>query len=207
MPAVRMLLIAAVMVAGPKVVFAQGSASTADFESCRAIAENQTRLDCLKSLLSKAPSAAAMTEADSSHSPWPLIRTPRPGGGADALAIMRTADTSRSDPDLAGLMIRCRETPGLEVLLGLVRPVPPRSKRDVTVISGAAKSSLKADASPAGTALLLPVDATMFTTGSWQNLKELDVRISDREGDIHGVIPLDGIKPAISALSAGCPAG
>jgi hypothetical protein len=38
---------------------------------------------------------------------WHLVRTRNPYGGADAISIMRTADASRSDLDLAGLMIRC----------------------------------------------------------------------------------------------------
>ena len=37
------------------------------------------------------------------------MRTRNPHGGADAVSIMHTADTSKSDLDLAGLMIRCRE--------------------------------------------------------------------------------------------------
>lgn len=211
MPVYRMLLITLALVAGTEVVLAQESDSAPDFESCRTITDNQARLDCLKKLLSGAPSKApagdAPAEAGSSDSPWPLIRTPRPGGGPDAVAIMRTPDTQQSDPDLAGLLIRCREKPGLEVLLALVRPFPPRSKRDVIVTSGTAQSILKAETSTTGTALVLPVDATMFTTGPWRQLKELAVRISDPEGDIHGVIPLDGAARAISVLSASCPRG
>ena len=138
---------------------------------------------------------------------WPLIRTPRPDGGGDALAIMRTADTTQSDPDLAGLMIRCREEPGLEVVLALIRPLPPRSKRDVVIVSGAEQSVLHAETVPPGTALALPIDATTFTTGDWRELKRLSLRIIDPEGDIKGVIPLDGAGRAIAKLAAACPVG
>lgn len=118
---------------------------------------------------------------------------------------MRTPDIFRSDPDLAGLMIRCREQTGLEVLLALVRPFPPRSKKDVVVMSGTVESTLKAETSDAGTALVLPVDATMFSTGPWRQWKELAIRIRDPGGDIRGVIPLDGAAQAIGVLSASCP--
>jgi hypothetical protein len=117
---------------------------------------------------------------------------------------MRTADTARSDPDLAGLMIRCEEKPGFQVLLALVRPLPPRAKRDVLVTSGTAHSLLHAEVSPLGTALLLPIDGTVFTSGPWQGLTELGVTIKDPETEIRGVIPLEGVAPAMARLSAYC---
>jgi hypothetical protein len=120
---------------------------------------------------------------------------------------MRTADTTQSDPDLAGLMIRCQEKPGLEVVVALVRPLPPRSKRDVAVSLGTTESILHAEASPVGSALVLPIDATAFTTGPFRELKQFSIKIKDPESDIRGVIPLDGIAAAISKLSASCPHG
>ncbi|WP_339028236.1 hypothetical protein WI604_25750 [Bradyrhizobium symbiodeficiens] len=204
MPVFRTLLITTVLALGIESVIAAG-ASPADFESCRVINETQARLDCLKRLVSPAPSKpTASSEPDS---PWPLVRTPRPGGAPSAIAVMRTPDTLRSDPDLAGLMIRCREKTGLEVVLALVRPFPPRSKKDVILTSGTAESTLKAETSDAGTGLVLPVDATMFTTGPWKESQELAVRIRDPEGDIQGVVPLAGAAQAIAVLSASCPPG
>ena len=173
-----------------------------DFGRCTIIANDQARLTCLKSLLPREP-------MDPSASPardlWPLVRTPHPQGGAEAVSIMRTADTARSDPDLAGLMIRCKEKPGLEVLLALVRPFPPRTKRDVVVGSGSTHSVLQAQASTTGTALILPIEATVFTTGPWRDAKELSVSIKDSETVISGVIRLDGLAPAMAKLSASCP--
>jgi hypothetical protein len=180
------------------------TASTRDFDSCKAIVADQARLDCFKKLLPDGGSSGDAAAGSSSGELWPLIRTPRPDGGATALAIIRTADTTQSDPDLAGLMIRCREKPGPEIVLALIRPLPPRSKRDVVVGSGAGQSVLHAETAPPGTALTLPVDATVFTTGDWRELTQLAVRIIDPEGDIKGVIPLDGIGPAIARLSAAC---
>lgn len=206
--ALRKLLIGVVMVGGTtNTVFAQAGDLAPDFESCRVIAEDRARLDCLKNLLSKSQSGAPPAEPARPDGLWPLIRTPRPGGGPDAVAVMRTADITQSDPDLAGLLIRCRDKPGLEVVLALVRPFPPRSKRDVMVALGDSQITLQAETAAAGTALVLPVDAITFTTGPWQNLKQLSVTIKDPEADIRGVIPLDGIKPAISALLASCPTG
>ena len=190
----------AIYVAGATFAVAQDLDSQ-DFERCKTIAPDRARLDCLKKLLPKALSD------DDSAAIWPLIRTPRPNGGPDAVAIMRTADTAQSDPDLAGLMIRCQEKPGLEVLLALLRPFPPRSKKDVVVTLGSTESILHAETSTPGTALVLPLDATIFTIGPWRELKQLSVTIRDSESDVRGVIPLDGIAPALAKLLASCPSG
>ena len=53
-------------------------------------------------------------------------------------------------------------------MLALVRPFPPRSKRDVVVNLGTTETILHAETSPAGTALVLPIDATAFTTGPFR---------------------------------------
>jgi len=196
------LAAAASCLLGTTAVVAQQHEPPQDFETCKTIADDRGRLNCLKKLLAKAPSEAG--EENPSTDQWPLITTHRPYGGPDAVAIMRTADTTQSAPDLAGLMIRCQEKPGLEVLLALVRPLPPRSRRDVVVTSGRTQSTLHTEISESGTALVLPLDATAFTSGPWRGLEELAVRINDPEGDIHGVIHLDGIAPAIAKLSTSC---
>lgn len=194
---------AAVLTSDITSAFAQGSDSLQGFEACKIIPVDRDRLNCLKKLLPDSASRAAPPEEDAAA--WRLIRTPRPNGGADAVAIMRTADTTQSDPDLAGLMIRCQEKPGLEVLLALVRPLPPRGKRDVVVNLGATTSVLRAQASPIGTALVMPIEATDFTTGPFRELHQFSIKINDPESDIKGVIPLDGIGHAIARLSASCP--
>jgi hypothetical protein len=196
------LTVADACFAGIALSFGQERDPLPGFETCKIIAADQARLDCLKKLLPGASSDIAPEEQA-----WRLIRTPRPNGGPDAVAIMRTADTAQSDADLAGLMLRCQERPGLEVVLALVRPLPPRSKRDVVVKLGTAESILHGETSAVGTALVLPVDATAFTTGPFREQSQLSVKISDPESDIRGVIPLDGVGPAIAKLSASCLSG
>jgi hypothetical protein len=191
-------------IVGTTSVFAQGHDVSQDFEKCKVIADDQARLNCLKNLI---PNASSQPTASATSDLWPMVRTPNPKGGPDAVAIMRTADTAQSDPDLAGLMIRCAEKPGLEVLLALVRPFPPRAKRDVVVTSGPTQSVLHAEASSTGIALILPIEAGAFTTGPWRALKELAVTIRDPEAEIRGIIPLDGVVPAIAKLLASCPSG
>jgi hypothetical protein len=189
---------------GTTAVLAQTPDVSQEFKKCRVIADDQARLNCFKNLL---PGDSLKPASSATSDGWPLIRTPRPKGGPDAVAIMRTADTAQSDPDLAGLMVRCAEKPGLEVLLALVRPFPPRSKRDVVLTAGTSKSVLHAETTSVGTALILPIEATAFTTGPWRGLKELAVTINDPEAEIHGVISLEGLAPAMTKLLASCAPG
>lgn len=190
-------------IVGATSAFAQNTDFIQDFEKCKVISDDRARLNCLKNLIP----GVASEEAPAPNDSWPLVRTPNPKGGPDAVAVMRMANTTQSDPDLAGLMIRCAEKPGLEVVLALVRPFPPRAKADVIVRSGAAPFVLHAQASSVGTALILPIEATVFTTGPWHEWKELVVTIKQPEAEIRGTIPLEGAAPAIARLSASCPSG
>lgn len=191
---------------GVPAALAETSGVAEGFAKCKVMDDDQARLDCLKKLLAVPPTSTP-AEAGEDHR-WPLVVTPPPaGGGHEAVSIMRTADTTRSDPDLAGLMIRCQEKPGLQVLLALVRPLPPRAQRSVVVSPTTAPTIIHAEVSPLGTGIVLPVEPSMFTTGQWRELKELAVLIQDPEGDIRGVVPLDGLAPALAKLSARCPYG
>jgi len=187
------------------IAFAQGSGAPTGFENCKVLSDDKARLDCFKQLLTGGTPAESKTPDASPYDAWRLVRTADPRGGPDAVSIMRTADTGRSDPDLAGLMIRCQEKQGLGVLLGVVRPFPPRSKRNVAIGSGGVQSVFVAESTDTGTALVLPIDASAFTTGVWRSLNRLEVKISDPEADIHGMILLDGVTPAIAKLAASCP--
>jgi hypothetical protein len=104
-------------------------------------------------------------------------------------------------------MIRCQEKPGFEVLLALVRPLPPRAQREVVVNATTTPAVIHAAVSSLGTGVVLPLEPTMFTTGQWRDLKELSVLIHDPEADIRGVIPLDGLAAAMARLSARCSLG
>jgi hypothetical protein len=177
-----------------------------DFESCRAIQADQPRLDCFRKLLSSGESKTAADDKPAKDL-WPLIKTPRPEGRGEAVAIMRTADTAQSDPDFAGLIIRCGERQQLEVVLALIKPLPPLSKHEIVMSAGAEPSTLQAETTQQGTALALPIDAMAFTTGAWREAKDLSIKIIDPEGDIKGIIALDGVGPAIAKLTANCPLG
>ena len=134
---------------------------------------------------------------------WRLVRTPHPRGGADAVSIMRTADGLRSDPDLAGLMVRCADG-GFEVLVVLISPVPPRARPEVTFRSGSGETRFVATVVPPGAAILLPKAAAELATGPWHGISEVLVEVSHDPTPVKGVIPLAGLKPALDTLTASC---
>ena len=135
---------------------------------------------------------------------WHVVRTINPQGGADAISIMHTADTSRSDLDFAGLMIRCRDGRA-EVVIVIIRPLPPLARPQVVFGPPGNETQLEATVAPPGTAIVLPTDATTLITGSWQSLNDLSIRVDEGPATIRGVIVLAGLQAAFNELVASCP--
>jgi hypothetical protein len=136
---------------------------------------------------------------------WHLVRTRNPNGGADAISIMHTADTSRSDFDLAGLMVRCRET-SAEVVIVLLPALPFRSRPHVTLGEPGNETHFEATVAPPGTVVLLPRGATTLVSGPWQALEDLFIRIDAGQTIISGVVKLAGLGAALKELQASCAA-
>lgn len=136
---------------------------------------------------------------------WHFVRTHNPRGGADAVSIMRTADTSRSDLDFAGLMIRCREG-GTEVLVVFIRAFPLRAQPTVVFSQSGRETRFKATIAPPGSAIRIPGDANTFVDSAWQTQGDLSVHIEDGQTTIRGVVPLDGLQAGFKMLVANCPA-
>ena len=134
---------------------------------------------------------------------WRFVRTRHPQGGPDAVSIMHTADTSRSDLDLAGLMLRCGES-GTEALVVLIKAFPLRARPHVTVGKPGNETRFEATVAPPGTALLLPVDATALVKAPWQSLTELFIQVDDDQSKIRGVVALAGLQPAFEMLLMNC---
>jgi hypothetical protein len=184
-----------------------------NFERCRSIADDAARLRCYEAATAnpaKAPPPRTPGPVPGpATGPWRLVRTPNPVGGRDAVSVMKTADITKSDIDLAGLMLRCGET-NIEVLVVLVRPLPPRARPKVTVTADGKTMNFIASVVPPGAELLLPLEATALASGPWQAAPELSVEVGGVEGDdqptlIQGVISLAGLGAALPRLQANCP--
>ncbi len=166
-------------------------------------------LVCLFVALVAAPTARLARAAEQNPNSelmggWQFVRTSNPRGDADAISIMHTADTSRSDLDLAGLMIRCSDGRP-EAVIVVIRPFPLRARPHV--VFGKPGNEIQREATVAlpGTAIVVPA-ATALVTGPWQGLKDLLIRVDDGQDTIHGVVVLAGLEAAFSELLASCPA-
>ena len=135
---------------------------------------------------------------------WRLVRTPGPNGEA-VVSIMKTAEALQSDAEFAGMMIRCRDTGGLQVAFVLVTPFGPRSKPQITVHDARQSRTFEASVLPTGTILGLPPDGGVLITGSWRNAKKLSVQIAGEGTIIRGEVLLDSLSPALDLLAANCP--
>jgi hypothetical protein len=134
-----------------------------------------------------------------------MFRYTRTTGRANAVSIIHTADMGRSDVDLAGLMLRCRDS-GTEMLIILVRALSPRSRPDVTITAAGRTTKFLATVVPPLTAVLLPPEAAGMAGSTWQTAADISVEINDVQGAIKGIISLAGLKAAHDTLTANCPA-
>ena len=134
---------------------------------------------------------------------WRLVRTPNPQGGPDAVSIMHTADPSRSDLDLAGLMIRCNGN-STEVVVVLLRAFPFRARPHVLLGESGHETRLEATIAAPGTAVLLPGDGRLLLSGYWNAKTDLFIRIENDQTKVAGVVALAGLEPAFKALATNC---
>jgi hypothetical protein len=116
---------------------------------------------------------------------------------------MRTADTSRSDLDLAGLMIRCNSG-HTELAIVLLRAFPLRATPLVTFGQAGHERQFKATIGAPGTAVVLSGDPKSNIGDAWQSETDLLIRVVDGPSSVSGVVALAGIESAFNALVASC---
>lgn len=204
----RLLFVLAIAAATYSPVLSKDGKATPEFDRCKQIINNEERLQCLKELTIPPGPALGPSRRDA----WKLIRTPDSQGGQDTISIMSVADISRSSPDLAGLLIRCRQgtaidTPGTEaidILIVLVRPLSPRARPKVKIAAAGAEISFNATAVPPGSAILLPPEAQSLANGDWRGSTELAVDIEDIGLTARGIVPIDGLGSALANLTTTC---
>jgi hypothetical protein len=135
---------------------------------------------------------------------WRLVRTPNPRGGPDVVSIMQTADPPRSDIDLAGLTVRCGIADP-EVIVVLVRPLPPRANPKVKLTAGGSTAQFYGTVIPPGASIALPREASGLTSGPWLSSPELNIEVDESNDTVRGVVPLAGLGPALALLRSNCP--
>jgi len=153
---------------------------------------------------SSAPPSTVVQVA-ASASIWKFSRTQGPKDGESFAAITKTADTTQSDPDFAGLIVRCAPKGKIDVLVALIRPFPPRSHPQVTIAaSNGGTLTVEASMAAAGAAVLLPDEVSAFASGKWQTTPSLSVAVKESGSDIRGVVALTGLREAYNSLVANC---
>ena len=135
---------------------------------------------------------------------WRLLRSPNPQGGPDAISVGHTADVTRSDLDLAGMMLKCSDN-GPEIVIVVVTPFPPRAQPEVTIAASGQEWRFVASIVPPGAQLLLPPEAARLATGAWQRATELSIQVKSAEKTFSGVIPTGELGTAFTTLLANCP--
>ncbi|UPJ61612.1 hypothetical protein IVB24_11870 [Bradyrhizobium sp. 192] len=162
--------------------------------SCPSSAESSCR---------EAPRVAVAQPAPSSV--WKFTRTPGAKDGESFAAITKTADTTQSDPDFAGLIVRCSPEGKIDVLVALIRPFPPRSHPKVTIAaSGGGSLTFDSSMAAAGAAVLLPDEVSAFAAGRWQTTASLSVVVRESDSEIKGLVALSGLREAYHSLLANC---
>jgi hypothetical protein len=74
------------------------------------------------------------TDAFRAAGSWRLVRNAMATAATSEAAVLHTADFERSDPRLAGLMLRCGRK-GIEVIVVVVEPFPPQARPQITLRS------------------------------------------------------------------------
>ena len=173
-------------------------------ERCPSIADSRARLQCYERALSgKRPPAAAAPSTAAAPS-WRLVRTRNPRGGDDAVSMMRTANISASDLEFAGAMLHCGDS-GLEFLLVVITPFPPRSRPAIAITAGANELHFEGTVIPPGAELLLPMGARELAAGPLHAARSMAIKITLADVTIKGAVAIDGLDAAINTLANSCP--
>jgi len=170
-----------------------------NLQHCRSIPDSAERLQCYE----KAAADQTKDLEPATEGGWRLLRTPNPQGGPEAVSIMRSADLVQTDPDLAGLMVRCAPK-NPEVLIVMMQPAPPGAQPRVDIGPAGRTVSFTATVLPPGLAILLPDDAAALVQHQWQQAPELSIVVDEGQTKARGVVPMAGLQAALQLLLANC---
>lgn len=170
-----------------------------NLQDCRSISDCAEQLHCYeKAAVDESKGLEPVIEGG-----WRLIRTVNPAGGPDAVSIMRSADITQSDPDLAGLMVRCAPKQE-EVLIVMIKPLAPGTRPRVDIGPAGRTTSFTATVLPPGLVILLPDDAAALVQHQWQKASALSIAIGEGQTKVRGFVPMAGLQAAFQLLLANC---
>jgi len=135
---------------------------------------------------------------------WRFTRIEGRKDGETFNSVMKVADTTKSDLDFAGLVLRCAPKGKIEVMIALIRPLPPRSHPQVTLTDSGTSQTFEGTMLAAGAAVLLPDEAAALAGGRWQSVPSLAVSVKEDQDEIKGVVALKGLREAFYRLFMSC---
>ncbi len=176
--------------------------SNSNTDACRLVPEHSTRLQCYER--QGAPGNPTKTGAMLANG-WQLTRTLTPKTGVDAISISHAADFEKSDPNFAGIVVRCAEGQ-IEVLMAVIEPYPPLITIDVMIKRGKGPElTYRSSVVPPGVMIRLPSEAATSITDDRQRTDELSVTlINGTAPRIAGIVKFAGFEQAIGTLKSLC---
>lgn len=135
---------------------------------------------------------------------WRLVTTTVPGGRGEAISVMHTVDSAKSDLSVAGLSLRCGRNGGFEIMLIMLDRVASSSPPKVVLTAGSDRKEFETTVAPGGEALLLPPAASSLATSDWRNAPEVSIEVTTSPTPVRAVVPLGGLQAALRALAPHC---
>jgi hypothetical protein len=130
---------------------------------------------------------------------WRIVHTKAADGVTETTAILRVADVLKSDPRLAGLMLRCTKQ-GIEPVIVVVEPFSPQARPKITLRADDQELYFEGKPLPTGAGLRIPADGLTLISGPWRGAPELRIGISEGGAEMSGVVDLAGLTQAIQSL-------
>jgi hypothetical protein len=155
-------------------------------------------LGCNLAVMRAPAHAGAATRGE----PWHLGAEGQEKAGAGH-TIFRTAELAKSDPRLAGLILRCSKD-SIEPVIVVVEPFPPGAQPKIILRVAGHESYFTGSILPAGVGIRLPIDGTKMVEGHWLSAKDVEVTITEGDVVIRGAVGLSGLPEEIAALRVEC---
>ena len=132
---------------------------------------------------------------------WHLVHGE--GKETETQAILHTPEFERSDPQLAGLMLRCGQK-GIETIVVVVEPYSPETRPEIVLRSAEREIHFEGRMIPTGAGIRLPDEAANWLTQAAKASGEVEIEIAAANKKVDGVVGLTGLPSAVQPLNSDC---
>jgi len=172
-------------------------------DTCRVISDFTVQKQCyaIINTLSNKTNAQGQTLLEG----WQLVRTPDPRGGADAISISHVADLQKSDPNLAGITLRCVNRQ-IEIFMIVIEPYPPNIPINLSLkLGNNSASTYRGNIVPPGVMVRLPPEAATAIFDRRPQFDDLNVSLAYGTAPVTtGLVKLTGLEQALGTLKTLC---